>query len=61
MPRYIHRRQGAPFAIVRDTNLPSHIPVSIEGVPTEVAPVGDFVSADSGQNDIPVTEPAAAQ
>ena len=61
MSDFIQRRQGAPFALVRNMALPAELAVSIAGVVTEIAPLGPVTSAVSGPSDIPIAAPAPAQ
>lgn len=61
MTKYFHRRQGAPFALVKDTALPADILTGYGGVTTEVAAVGAIASAVSGANVIAPSQPASAK
>lgn len=61
MPKIIHHRVGAPFALIKDEALPFNINTAFGGVDTEVAVINDFQSAISGALDLPPVEPAAAK
>ncbi len=60
MPKFIHRRQGASFAIVKDQSFPATVNVGYGGVSTEVATVSDFVEVETGASAETPVEPAAA-
>jgi len=61
MPKIIHRRVGAPFALVKDQALPTSITTGYGDVSTEIAVVGSFSAAMSGTNTIAAAEPASAK
>lgn len=61
MPKVIHRRIGAPFALVKDQALPLSINTSSGGVDTEVAVINDFQSATSGALVLTPQQPSTAK
>lgn len=61
MPKIIHRREGAPFALVKDQAFPVNIATGYGDVSTEIAVVGSFTTATSGTNTITPAEPASAK
>jgi len=61
MPKIIHQRTGAPFALVKDQALPANISTSYGDVSTEIAVVNGFTTAVSGTNTIAPAEPASAK
>lgn len=61
MPKIIHRRAGAPFALVKDQALPVSISTASGGVTTEVAVVDNFFSDTSGAVTISPVQPATAK
>lgn len=61
MPKIVHRRIGAPFALVKDQALPLTINTSTGGVDTEVAVIEDFQSATSGALFLTPQQPASAK
>lgn len=61
MPKIIHQRTGAPFALVKDQALPANISTSYGDVSTEIAVVNGFTTAVSGTNTIVPVEPTTAK
>jgi hypothetical protein len=62
MRKFYHRRQGAPFALIKEQALPATVVTDFGDVTTEIAPVGDAVTAVSGSNpNLTPLEPVAAK
>lgn len=61
MTKIIHRRAGAPFALVKSASLPLAINTGFGEVDTEVAVVEDFASTTSGAATIAPVEPSSAK